>query len=80
MDILGNAGHTNIQGESQQKLDIYANEQFISALRSGGECCIVASEENEGIIHLDNGISKSGKYIVAIDPWMVLPTLMSMSR
>jgi fructose-1,6-bisphosphatase len=53
MDILGGAGTTNIQGESQQKLDVYANEQFISALRSGGECCIVASEENEEIIRID---------------------------
>jgi fructose-1,6-bisphosphatase I len=57
MDILGNAGSTNIQGESQQKLDVYANEQFISALKSGGECCIVASEENEDIIRLDTDVS-----------------------
>lgn len=68
MDILGNAGSTNIQGESQQKLDVYANEQFISALKSGGECCIVASEENEDIIYLDTDVSKNAKYIVAIDP------------
>jgi fructose-1,6-bisphosphatase I len=68
MDILGGAGTTNIQGESQQKLDVYANEQFISALRSGGECCIVASEENEDIIRIDSAISKGAKYIVAIDP------------
>lgn len=68
MDILGKAGSTNIQGESQQKLDVFANDQFISALRSGGECCILASEENEEIMHLDNGVSKNAKYIVAIDP------------
>jgi fructose-1,6-bisphosphatase I len=68
MDILGNAGSTNIQGESQQKLDVYANVQFISALKSGGECCIVASEENEEIIRLDTDVSKDAKYIVAIDP------------
>ena len=67
-DILGLAGNTNIQGESQQKLDVYANEQFISALRSGGECCIVASEENEDILHIDSAVSKDAKYIVAIDP------------
>ncbi|MCC8424383.1 class 1 fructose-bisphosphatase [Mucilaginibacter sp. UR6-11] len=64
MDILGQAGSTNIQGESQQKLDVYANEQFIAALRCGGECCIVASEENEDIVPL----SDQAKYIVAIDP------------
>ncbi|MDP9077418.1 MAG: class 1 fructose-bisphosphatase [Bacteroidota bacterium] len=68
MDILGNAGSTNIQGESQQKLDVYANEQFISALKCGGECCIVASEENDDIIRLDTDVSKDAKYIVAIDP------------
>lgn len=68
MDILGQAGSTNIQGESQQKLDIYANEQFINALTSGGECCIVASEENEDIIVIDPQERRAGKYIVAIDP------------
>ncbi|TSJ36595.1 class 1 fructose-bisphosphatase [Mucilaginibacter corticis] len=68
MDILGQAGSTNIQGESQQKLDVYADQQFIAALKSGGECCIVASEENEEIIRLDSDISKNAKYIVAIDP------------
>jgi len=68
MDILGSAGKTNIQGEHQQKLDVYANEQFIAALGSGGECCIVASEENEDIIRIDSAVSKGAKYIVAIDP------------
>jgi len=46
VDILGEAGTTNIQGEGQKKLDVYANHQFIAALKSGGECCIVVSEEN----------------------------------
>lgn len=68
VDMLGQAGSTNIQGESQQKLDIYANEQFIAALKSGGECCIVASEENEEIVMLDTDVSLDAKYIVAIDP------------
>ena len=68
VDILGEAGSVNIQGEGQKKLDIYANEQFISALKYGGECCMVASEENEDCIHIDSDISKDAKYIVAIDP------------
>jgi len=68
MDILGPAGNINIQGESQQKLDLYANEQFISALSSGGKCCMVASEENEGIILIDSSVSRNAKYVVAIDP------------
>src|SRR6202012_1469905 len=68
MDILDAAGSTNIQGESQQKLDVYANDQFISALGSGGECCIVASEENEDIVPINSDVAKNAKYIVAIDP------------
>ena len=64
MDILGEAGNINVQGEDQQKLDIYANEQFISALRCGGECCIVVSEESEEFIP----ISSTAQYIVALDP------------
>jgi fructose-1,6-bisphosphatase I len=58
----------NIQGEGQKKLDIYANEQFISALQHGGEVCIVVSEENDEYIHIEGGVSKDAKYIVAIDP------------
>lgn len=68
MDILGEAGTMNIQGESQKKLDVFANEQFISALQSGGECCIVASEENDEFVYIDGEVSKNAKYIVAIDP------------
>jgi len=67
-DILGENGTTNIQGEGQKKLDVYANEQFISALKHGGECCLVASEENDDIIYIDSAVSKDAKYIVAIDP------------
>jgi fructose-1,6-bisphosphatase I len=67
-DIIGEAGSTNVQGEDQKKLDIYANEQFISALQSGGECCIVVSEENDEYIYIDSEISKNAKYIVCIDP------------
>lgn len=68
MDILGDNGTVNVQGESQKKLDIYADEQFISALRSGGECCVVASEEHDGTIPIQSEISKNAKYIVCIDP------------
>lgn len=68
VDILGDAGTTNIQGEGQKKLDIYANEQFISALTSGGECCIVATEEEDEFVPIDSPVSKNAKYIVCIDP------------
>ena len=66
--ILGDALSVNIQGETQKKLDIYANDQFLNALRSGGECCILVSEENDNFIHIDAEHSKNAKYIVAIDP------------
>lgn len=68
IDILGNVGVHNTQGEEQKKLDVYANDQFIGALKSGGECCAIASEENEKIISFQNEISLQGKYVVAIDP------------
>src|SRR5476651_2238347 len=68
VDIIGEIGSTNVQGEKQKKLDVYANEQFISALQYGGECCIVVSEENDEYIHIDGEVSKDAKYIVAIDP------------
>ena len=67
-DILGDNGTTNVQGEGQKKLDLYANEQFISALKHGGECCIVASEESDEYISIDSAVSIDAKYIVAIDP------------
>ena len=68
VDILGEFGTTNIQGEDVKKLDVFANEQFISALKSGGECCAVASEENENMVVIDSDVSKNAKYLVAIDP------------
>ncbi len=67
-DILGMTGETNIQGEQVKKLDIFANEQFIAALQAGGECCAIASEENEEIIPVVNEVSKNAKYVVAMDP------------
>ena len=63
-DILGAQGSENIQGEAQQKLDVYANDLFIRLLRSQGEVCGVASEENDEVVHFDNG----GKYVVTMDP------------
>ena len=68
VDILGYEGTDNIQGESQKKLDVYANERFIEALKGGGECCAIASEENEKIISFQNEFSGNGKYVIAIDP------------
>ncbi len=68
VDILGTVGRENIQGETQKKLDVFANEMFISALKGGGECCAIASEENEKVISFKNEFSELGKYVVAMDP------------
>jgi fructose-1,6-bisphosphatase I len=68
VNILGEVGTENSSGESQKKLDVFANDQFIAALATGGECAAVASEENDDIIIFDHPNSINGKYVVAIDP------------
>lgn len=67
-NILGQAGKTNVQGEEVQKLDEFANDQLLSALSSGGECCVMASEENESIVPVNNQIASEAKYVVNFDP------------
>ena len=68
VDILGAAGSENIQGESQQKLDVFADKQFIAALQSGGEVCGIASEENDDFMPFTNKASENGKYVAVFDP------------
>jgi len=68
VDILGEAGDINVQGEEQKKLDIFANDQFIATLRSSGECCGIASEENQEIITFDDDLARDGNYIFCMDP------------
>ena len=68
VDIIGNSGEINIHGENQQKLDVYADEVFIGSLLSSGECCGVATEENENEIVFSDTFASEGKYIVCIDP------------
>lgn len=64
-NILGEDGSTNVHGESVKKLDMFADEQLISALNRSEITCMVISEENDGIVDLDND---GGKYIVYLDP------------
>lgn len=68
VNILGTAGSENIQGEQQQKLDVYADELFLTALKNGGEVCAIASEENDNIIPFAGELSENGKYVIAFDP------------
>ncbi|MEH6405885.1 MAG: class 1 fructose-bisphosphatase [Leeuwenhoekiella sp.] len=67
-EILGKAGKENIQGEDQAKLDVMANDVFISTLRNRGEICGLASEELEDFLIFDEPMHKDANYIVLIDP------------
>lgn len=69
VDILGNAGNTNIQGEDQQKLDVYANEVFMKTLISRNIVCGVASEEEDDFVVIGGKKqTHDHKYIVLMDP------------
>ncbi|MFH0761313.1 MAG: class 1 fructose-bisphosphatase [Bacteroidota bacterium] len=68
VDILGSAGQSNVQGEDQKKLDVFADETFISALQASGEVCGIVTEENQEIITFEDNLSRDGKYIFLMDP------------
>ncbi|MBQ0117324.1 MAG: class 1 fructose-bisphosphatase [Flavobacterium sp.] len=69
VDITGAAGNQNVQGEDQQKLDVYANEVFIKTLINREIVCGIASEENDDFIavHGQDG-ADNNKYVVLMDP------------
>ena len=69
VDITGAAGEQNIQGEQQQKLDVYANETFIQTLINREIVCGIASEENDNYITIQGQNEKhNNKYVVLMDP------------
>jgi len=69
VDILGAAGDTNIQGEDQQKLDVFANDAFIKTLTNREIVCGIASEEEDDFITIKGRNEKNdNKYVVLIDP------------
>ena len=69
VDIIGTAGDTNIQGENQQKLDVYANDKFIQTLTNRNIVCGIASEEEDDFISINSqDENNQNKYIVLIDP------------
>ncbi|WP_178986624.1 class 1 fructose-bisphosphatase [Winogradskyella helgolandensis] len=69
VDIIGNAGDTNIQGEDQQKLDVYANDKFIQTLTKRNIVCGIASEEEDDFIAINSqDENHQNKYVVLIDP------------
>lgn len=67
-DITGAIGNENIQGEQQQKLDVYANEKFKAALAARGVVCGLASEEEDEYVSFDDALCQKGKYVVLMDP------------
>src|SRR5690606_22655154 len=66
-DILGRAGSTNVQGEAQQKLDVYADDLIFRLCDHTGRLCVMASEEHEDILRIPEQFEK-GNYVLVFDP------------
>jgi fructose-1,6-bisphosphatase I len=67
VDILGALESQNVQGEIQQKLDVFANEIIIKAMDHTGRLAAMASEEEPDIIPIPDQF-KCGKYVLLFDP------------
>jgi fructose-1,6-bisphosphatase I len=68
VDILGDAGSVNVQGEDVKKLDVFANNQFMGVLQHGISCAGIASEEIDDFVAFDDNVSKNSKYVCLFDP------------
>ncbi|MEC4112942.1 class 1 fructose-bisphosphatase [Myroides pelagicus] len=69
VDIVGAFGKENVQGEQQQKLDVYANEVFIKTLVNREIVCGIASEEEDDFIAIQGKKGNNeNKYVVLMDP------------
>lgn len=68
VDILGDFGTTNVQGEEVKKLDIFANDQFTGVLQHGISCAGIGSEELDDLVIFDDEVSNKSKYVVMFDP------------
>jgi len=68
VDILGDAGTVNVQGEEVKKLDVHANEQFVGVLKRGVSCAGIASEELDDFVPFDDEVSNGSKYVCLFDP------------
>ncbi|MCD9530200.1 class 1 fructose-bisphosphatase [Photobacterium carnosum] len=67
-DITGSVGTENIQGEEQQKLDLYANDKFKAALEARDQVCGIASEEEDLAVSFKRQLNRDAKYVVLMDP------------
>ena len=68
VDILGDTGNVNVQGEEVKKLDEFANDEFTGVLRHGISCAGIASEELDDVVIFNDEISQNSKYICMYDP------------
>ncbi len=66
-DVLGAYGQTNVQGEQQQKLDVYANQALLHCLGLRDSVAALVSEEDEEPVTFDRSV-ETGKYIIIFDP------------
>ncbi|GMV53026.1 MAG: class 1 fructose-bisphosphatase [Chlorobi bacterium] len=66
-DILGLTESTNVHGERVKRLDIHANDVIFRAMDHGGHLCVMASEEESGLIQIPDEYAK-GKYVLVFDP------------
>jgi len=66
-DILGSAGHENVQGEEVQKLDVYAQRTIYQLNDHTGRLCCMASEESKDIIPIPEQYP-TGDYVLVFDP------------
>jgi fructose-1,6-bisphosphatase I len=66
-DILGEAGHTNVQDEEVQKLDLYAQNTIFQLNNHTGRLAVMASEEEDDIIPIPDK-HPTGKYVLLFDP------------
>ena len=66
VDILGDAGSINVQGEDVEKLDVFANNQFMGVLQSMASVAAgIASEELDDYVAFDDEVSKNSKYVLS---------------
>jgi fructose-1,6-bisphosphatase I len=68
VDILGDVGEINVQGEDVKKLDVFANHQLTAVLHHGISCAGIASEEIDDYVAFDDEVSKNSKYVCLFDP------------
>src|SRR6476660_5170464 len=68
VDILGDVGEINVQGEDVKKLDVFANNQLTGVLHHGISCAGIGSEEIDDYVAFDDDVSKNSKYVCLFDP------------